>query len=557
MAQLNQNTIDLQTILEMANNLPSSGADANNGISSFIRNTDIDHRFDETTGAYYTVIRVYRDKLDGTKQYPFVYAPNGIEAGSKSTYDMISDNTRFLAINGGIFNTATLKPDGILIQNGVVLQNAQSTTHPQCKPLTIDSNGNLSYANYDADADSLVSEGIVSAVCGFMPIIIDFDPVDDSAWNNVSHYTENAQRQIIGQFGNGDYAIITCEGRSYQNSDGWTIAEAQEVCVKLGLKFAYNLDGGGSTETMLGRKHMNTIYEGTTGRIVPTYIVFNGLSNFTCYTVKNDLNGVSTNNLLEFACENDSYIAKLSVSEGYTISVTITMGGIDITQEAYDGVGNINIPNVTGNIYIIASAVWGSTLPSGYTIKEYIEADGNQYADSLIPVADIETCGIEYKAAINLNNGEDGAGHVLSSAGWYTPFLRSYQGLKAKQLMVNRSGFENVVDYDFALDTAYVIKAFVDGSDSIYINNELICDVAAGSAGLSTTSNLYLFSYDASTKRFRFSGKIYYIKIYSATNEILYHFVPCTNSEGVAGLYEIINGRFFASATTTAFITHD
>ena len=51
---------------------------------------------------------------------------------------------------------------------------------------------------------------------------------------------------------------------------------AQTVCKKLGLKFAYNLDGGGSTETMFCGKHFNTIYENVTGRKVPTFIVFNG-----------------------------------------------------------------------------------------------------------------------------------------------------------------------------------------------------------------------------------------------------------------------------------------
>ena len=49
-----------------------------------------------------------------------------------------------------------------------------------------------------------------------------------------------------------------------------------KACKKLGLKFAYNLDGGGSTETMFGYKHLNTIYDGTTGRQVPTFIVFTG-----------------------------------------------------------------------------------------------------------------------------------------------------------------------------------------------------------------------------------------------------------------------------------------
>lgn len=243
---------------------------------TFIDNVDVDYAYDETTGAYYTVIRIYRDRVDGKKQYPFVYAPNGYGAGDKTTYDISTAEGWCLAINSGIFDMTTKKPDGILIQNGVVLKNSPSATHLLCKPLTIDSNGNLGYVAYDADAEQLAKSGIVSAVCGFMPIVVNYEAVPDTEWNSVGHYTDNAQRQIIGQWGCGDYAIITCEGRGKHNSDGWTIAEAQAICIKHGLKFAYNLDGGGSTETMLGLKHINTIYEGTTGRIVPTFIVFNG-----------------------------------------------------------------------------------------------------------------------------------------------------------------------------------------------------------------------------------------------------------------------------------------
>lgn len=254
-------------------------SDAGTPVDEFINNTDIDYAFDSASNANYTCIRIYKRKIDGSLQYPFVYAPNGTGGGTKSTYDMTAVDGWCLAINSGIFSS-NYAPNGMLIQNGVVLQNTQSTIHPQCKPLTIDSNGDLSYAEYDANANTLVSNGIISAVCGFMPIIIDYDAVPQSEWNSVSHYTQNAQRQIIGQFGNGDYAIVTSEGRGYDNSDGWTIAEAQAVCQKIGLKFAYNLDGGGSTETMLGLKPLNTIYEGTTGRIVPTFIVFNGTNTF-------------------------------------------------------------------------------------------------------------------------------------------------------------------------------------------------------------------------------------------------------------------------------------
>lgn len=252
-----------------------------NDIDLFIDNIDVDYAFDSGTNANYTVIRIYKKKIDGSRQYPFVYAPNGSGSGTKSTYDMTVDDKWNLAINSGIFNTSTIKPDGIVIQNGVVVQNSAATTHVGAMPLTIDANGDLDYAAANADASTLVGNGIKSAVCGFCPIIVDYDAVDASFYNWISHYNQNAQRQIIGQFGNGDYAIVTCEGRGYDNSDGWTIPEAITVCQKLGLKFAYNLDGGGSTETMLAEKPFNTIYENTTGRIVPTFIVFNGTDTFS------------------------------------------------------------------------------------------------------------------------------------------------------------------------------------------------------------------------------------------------------------------------------------
>lgn len=245
-----------------------------NQYSDFIDNVDVDYEFDSESNANYTVIRVYKKKLDGSVQYPFVYAPNGANAGTKTALD-IADDGWGLAINAGVFDTNNNKPDGVVVQNGTVIQNTIASKHAGSMPLTIDSNGDLSYASAETTGSQIVANGIVSAVCGFTPIIVDYETYSESA------DTTNAQRQIIGQFGNGDYAIITCEGRGYDHSDGWTPSESVAVCKKLGLKFAYNLDGGGSTETVLAKKQINTIYENTTGRIVPTFIVFNGTNTFS------------------------------------------------------------------------------------------------------------------------------------------------------------------------------------------------------------------------------------------------------------------------------------
>lgn len=313
---------------------------AQSEFDKFCNNIDIDYEYDSVTNANYTIIRIYKERLDGTKQYPFVYAPNGADACEKSTYEISHEDGWLLAINSGIFNTKTHKADGMLIQNSIVLNNAPTETHPQCRPLTIDSNGDLSEVAYDADANELVNSGVVSAVCGFMAIVKDYKAVSSSNWNSVAHYTQNAQRQIIGQFGNGDYAIITCEGRNTDNSDGWTIEEAQNICIKHGLKFAYNLDGGGSTETMLGQKHFNHIYENSTGRKVPTFIVFNGKNTFKKISQSNETPEGPTSEE-PTSEEPTKTLTKITASKTvteFTANTELSVNDVTVTAHYSDGI---------------------------------------------------------------------------------------------------------------------------------------------------------------------------------------------------------------------------
>lgn len=247
---------------------------SNSAAGDFADNMELDYEYDAATNANYTVMRIYQTKIDGTKQYPFV------RSNRMSALDLSAIENWLVIINAGLGVSAQQPIDGVVIENGVIINGNPATYHTGAEPLIIDADGNLSYANADATGASLLAGGAVSATCGFCPIIVDYETVAFPTVGHVSHFTQNAQRQIIGQFGNGDYAIITCEGRDYDHSDGWTLAEAQTICQKLGLKFAYNLDGGGSTETVLGKKQINTIYEGATGRTVPTFIVFNGTTSF-------------------------------------------------------------------------------------------------------------------------------------------------------------------------------------------------------------------------------------------------------------------------------------
>ena len=74
------------------------------------------------------------------------------------------------------------------------------------------------------------------------------------------------------------------------------------------------------------------------------------------YSVTNNLTNVTTSNNTASVVENDPYTATLSPSLHYTMgTVTVEMGGVDITSTAYDN-GVITIASVTGNLVITATA---------------------------------------------------------------------------------------------------------------------------------------------------------------------------------------------------------
>jgi len=235
-------------------------------------NISVNYIYDEIGESFYYLTRINQTKIDGTKQYPFVRFPTTGETYTPQTLRQVEGWD--LIINGGWYM--------LQIENSQVIRCSHDT-RPEQMALTINQNGELGYlASWENDdGKNLVNSGIVSAMSNFFPIVVDYEafdyPVSEDMQTDAWRY---AQRQIIGQYGNGDYAIITSEGRGYNNSKGLTIDRCIDICKGLGLKFAYNGDGGGSTQTMIGKKRLNNIYEGTDGRLVHGFLVFNGTDQF-------------------------------------------------------------------------------------------------------------------------------------------------------------------------------------------------------------------------------------------------------------------------------------
>lgn len=78
--------------------------------------------------------------------------------------------------------------------------------------------------------------------------------------------------------------------------------------------------------------------------------------SITYYNITNNLTNCTNGNINSTVEENTSYSCAITANSGYELNtVTVTMGGVDITSTAYSN-GNIAISKVTGNIVITATA---------------------------------------------------------------------------------------------------------------------------------------------------------------------------------------------------------
>ena len=100
------------------------------------------------------------------------------------------------------------------------------------------------------------------------------------------------------------------------------------------------------------------------------------------YTVTNNLTECTSNNSATSIQEGNSYIATITPTEGYEInSISITMGGTDITSSVYNS-GNINISNVTGNIVITITATQTVTVVTDKLKKSLYDVTSKTTVDN-------------------------------------------------------------------------------------------------------------------------------------------------------------------------------
>lgn len=243
--------------------------------------------YGRTEGAGYYLLRIPKYTLEGKRLKPKVAitSADGSVGGTKvSALTFAKRENTVLTINAGLFNTTTMVPQGQTIIEGRSVTNSPMTddmgtaiSDAECYPLCIDSNGNLS-APYGRTVDTaeMIAHGVRYAVTAWGQLVGDFVQTGAEKFSEIVH-PGTYIRQCIGQYDNGDYLVCTVDKARLDiaaNDEGMTYDTLAALLISRGAKFAYSLDGGGSCETVIGRRQINPVYEGDSGRPVPTVIYF-------------------------------------------------------------------------------------------------------------------------------------------------------------------------------------------------------------------------------------------------------------------------------------------
>ena len=123
----------------------------------------------------------------------------------------------------------------------------------------------------------------------------------------------------------------------------------------------------------------------------------------TTYTITNNLENASNSNAETSIVEGSAYTATITANSGYDLeTVTVTMGGVDVTTTAYSN-GVINIGNVTGDLVITVTTT-AQSAGTTYTVTNLLtNVSTSNVASNVIE-------GSAYVATLNAYSG-----YVLSS----------------------------------------------------------------------------------------------------------------------------------------------
>ena len=206
--------------------------------------------YQNANGEYYVTTIPTHDKHDRPieiyKEFAFDDYCAGQEDILETSVTHATRNKTSLTINASRFNVNTNMYSGIQIKDGIVHRaenNADWTLGYKRDEHLFEA-----YPK-NVTAETMIADGVTDTFAGFHPLVINGERTDSTVYGSTNTVTAKHPRQVIAQLKDKTIQIFTFRGREYGH-EGYTYEELITVLMSHGVNFAYNLDGGGSTQTI-------------------------------------------------------------------------------------------------------------------------------------------------------------------------------------------------------------------------------------------------------------------------------------------------------------------
>ena len=156
-----------------------------------------------------------------------------------TTSDMAANNNAVLAINGDYYGA---RQSGYVIRNGKLYRDTSGNRDA----LVIQKNGEFKFVSEsETSASELLQDGALQ-VFSFGPVLLNNGEISVGENDEVGMAMASNPRTAIGYLGNNHYVFVVSDGRTSESA-GLSLYELASFTKELGVKDAYNLDGGGSS----------------------------------------------------------------------------------------------------------------------------------------------------------------------------------------------------------------------------------------------------------------------------------------------------------------------
>ena len=160
---------------------------------------------------------------------------------TEKTSEIASESDAVLAVNGDFYGAQN---NGYVIRNGVLYRETSSDSNQE--DLVIYGDGTFEIVTEGSiTASELLDKGAMQ-VLSFGPGLIEDGNIVVTNNDEVDKAKTSNPRTAIGQIDDLHYVFIVSDGRTSESA-GLSLKQLAEFMQKLGVKTAYNLDGGGSS----------------------------------------------------------------------------------------------------------------------------------------------------------------------------------------------------------------------------------------------------------------------------------------------------------------------